>query len=310
MEGVSFIVTVYNKAGFLPGVAAALARQEGDFAREFIFVDDGSTDGSGTLLDEIVRTLPNAVVVRQANQGPSAATNTGLARARGRWVKLVDGDDLLPPWATRLLLDACVRTGSELAYGDYVFDTDPDAALAALGRAAPESPPVETMARPLRAVLQLARFGPSAVLVDRARLDAAGGCDVRVFTQDYLFALRLAHRCAFAHLLTPVVVSPLAAPGRMTDNKAQILHDINAAIALFLAETPDLAAADRRYALRRAAGRAWHWARRERAMGPASRYFWINLAARLGLPVPAARLARASCAAFLAGGGTVRQPAI
>ena len=46
MGGVSFIVTVYNKREFLPRVLAALAAQSGDFGREYVFVDDGSTDGS------------------------------------------------------------------------------------------------------------------------------------------------------------------------------------------------------------------------------------------------------------------------
>ena len=48
---VSFVATVYNKAPFLPHVAAALAAQEGAFDREFILVNDGSTDASRDLLN-------------------------------------------------------------------------------------------------------------------------------------------------------------------------------------------------------------------------------------------------------------------
>ena len=54
MNGVSYIVTVYNKASFLPATIAALAAQQGDFEREFIFVDDGSTDGSIDQLRQLV----------------------------------------------------------------------------------------------------------------------------------------------------------------------------------------------------------------------------------------------------------------
>mgnify|MGYP000285991609 CR=1 FL=1 len=47
---VSFVVTVYNKAAFLPQVLDAIAAQKGDFARQCVFVDDGSTDDSLAIL--------------------------------------------------------------------------------------------------------------------------------------------------------------------------------------------------------------------------------------------------------------------
>ncbi len=50
MAGVSYVVTVYNKAPYLPAMLDALAGQAGDFERQFIFVDDGSTDGSLDIL--------------------------------------------------------------------------------------------------------------------------------------------------------------------------------------------------------------------------------------------------------------------
>ena len=46
VSGVSFIVTVYDKAAHLPRIIESLARQTGSFPREFIFVDDGSSDDS------------------------------------------------------------------------------------------------------------------------------------------------------------------------------------------------------------------------------------------------------------------------
>ena len=46
MPSVSFVVTIYNKAPALPFLVAGLGAQQGGFEREFIFVDDGSTDDS------------------------------------------------------------------------------------------------------------------------------------------------------------------------------------------------------------------------------------------------------------------------
>ena len=85
--GVSYIVTVFDKAPFLPRVVDALRRQTGDFAREFFFVDDGSRDGSADLIAELTRGWRDSVVVlRQANRGASAATNAGAARASLPWL--------------------------------------------------------------------------------------------------------------------------------------------------------------------------------------------------------------------------------
>ena len=45
-DGVSFVVPVYDKAPYLPHVIEAIRNQAGDFAREYVFIDDGSTDES------------------------------------------------------------------------------------------------------------------------------------------------------------------------------------------------------------------------------------------------------------------------
>ena len=81
MSGVSFIVTVFDKRDYLPRVVDALARQVGPFEREFIFVDDGSSDGSAALIAALTRGLARA--------GPSscarriAAPRPPPTRARG-----------------------------------------------------------------------------------------------------------------------------------------------------------------------------------------------------------------------------------
>src|SRR5207248_4835918 len=77
--GISFIVTVYNKRPYLPAVAAGLVAQRGDFPCEFVFVDDGSTDGSREEIERLTAGWPDVQILSQANLGPSLATNRGLA---------------------------------------------------------------------------------------------------------------------------------------------------------------------------------------------------------------------------------------
>ena len=53
MPVVSYVVTLFNKEPYLPYLIAGLAAQSGAFEREFIFVDDGSTDGTVALLRKL-----------------------------------------------------------------------------------------------------------------------------------------------------------------------------------------------------------------------------------------------------------------
>src|SRR5277367_4705267 len=101
MASVSYVVTVYNKAPALSFLIAGLDAQQGDFEREFIFVDDGSTDGSLSVLRALTTGWRDVTIVEQANAGPAPALNLGLRRARGDYIKPMDADDLLLPWATR-----------------------------------------------------------------------------------------------------------------------------------------------------------------------------------------------------------------
>ena len=91
-NGVSFVVPVYNKARVLPPVLDAMAAQQGDFPREFIFVDDGSTDDSLDVVRAGTAGWDNVQIICQENAGSAAATNTGISAARMPFLKFIDAD--------------------------------------------------------------------------------------------------------------------------------------------------------------------------------------------------------------------------
>jgi hypothetical protein len=137
---VSYVVTLYNKRRFLPHLLAGLSGQEGAFGRQIIFVDDGSTDGTVELLKELTAGWENVVLLHQENAGPAAATNAGIAVAGGQFIKPVDGDDMLAPWATKYLLSAIESSGCRVAYGEmarvasYRPGEPPEQALSGVGQ--------------------------------------------------------------------------------------------------------------------------------------------------------------------------------
>lgn len=86
---ISVIVPTYNAARFLPEALVSVRRQS-IAPLEIIVVDDGSTDDTA----EWLRHETDVTYVHQPNQGPSAARNAGIRRARGEFLAFLDADDL------------------------------------------------------------------------------------------------------------------------------------------------------------------------------------------------------------------------
>lgn len=300
MPRVSYAVTVYNKAPYLPFVVDGLASQLGAFEREFIFVNDGSTDDSLAVLQRLTAGWSDCRIIDQPNRGPANALNAGLEAARGDFVKALDGDDMLTPRATAALLDALLTTGAGVAYGpggSYAPAEGMDAARRR-ARALDGSAGVKLVSNPLPATLRRAQTNPSAWLARAELVHRIGGCDPGVFIQDYSIELRLAYAGAFASIAPTVYLQPIRAPGRLSEQDAQLLHDINLAVARFVERESALSPTMRRYALRRAAGRAWHFARRHAGRRHLSREFWRYLRARIGFGAADADAIRATCDIF------------
>lgn len=260
MASISFVCPLYNKAEYLPAVLAALYQQAPNHNRQFIFVDDGSTDDSLDMTRSITRQWANCVYVRQSNMGPSGSTNTGIAHATGDFLKLLGCDDILAPFATDLLWRTLEDTGAVAVYSRQTY-------------CRPDNPtcfeytadqPVRLIADPLAEVIRHTISGTSQTLFRTAAVRQAGGCDPRVFAEDYSLALRLACTGSFAFLDQVTACGPAEDDNRlMVGRKHQVFHDYNLALALFLADHPELARIHARRALRRAAGRAEKWVRRE-----------------------------------------------
>lgn len=90
----SIIVPVYNVARYLNGCLDSIAIQTYD-RFECICVDDGSTDGSGEILDAYSLKDPRFKVVHRRNGGVSSARNLALKIARGTYIAFVDADDVI-----------------------------------------------------------------------------------------------------------------------------------------------------------------------------------------------------------------------
>ena len=129
----SIIIPVYNVAPYLREcLDSVMAQTFTDW--EAICVDDGSTDGSGAILDEYAAKDNRIKAVHQTNGGVSAARNAGLDMAVGEYVAFIDADDMVGlNWlnslheavATHAGVD-WIRTSFRWLKGDAITTRDPE----------------------------------------------------------------------------------------------------------------------------------------------------------------------------------------
>ena len=95
-ELISVIIPVYNVRPYLEKCFASVAGQNWRNL-EIILVDDGATDGSGDLCEELARRDSRVRVIHKKNGGLGSARNAGIDAAKGEILSFVDSDDWIEP---------------------------------------------------------------------------------------------------------------------------------------------------------------------------------------------------------------------
>ncbi|MGE0205038.1 MAG: glycosyltransferase family 2 protein [Hyphomicrobiaceae bacterium] len=116
---VSFIVAAYNAAPFIEAaVRSALAQQ--DVRVEVIVVDDASRDDTAARVATLAEADDRVRVLRRSsNGGPSAARNMGIEAARGAWLAVLDGDDLVTADRSARLLALAAATSADIVADNF-----------------------------------------------------------------------------------------------------------------------------------------------------------------------------------------------
>ena len=168
---VSIIIPAFNAAATLRETAAsALA---GTYAKlEIIIVDDGSTDRTAEIADDICRSDQRVRVVTRSNGGLSAALNSGFAAATGEYLARLDADDLWHPTKLERQLEVGLAE-PELAF-IYSWVRYVDEA----GRVVRDGPRQHFPRRALcRGFCESIVGGGSSALMKHSAVTAAGGCN-------------------------------------------------------------------------------------------------------------------------------------
>lgn len=210
---VSVVIPVYNGAEFVAeAVRSVLAQTHEDV--EAVVVNDGSTDASGDVAEDLRRDDARVRVVHQENRGLSAARNTGIENVRGAYVNFLDADDWLLPDKIRMQIEALDQSpDAGLVYSDYVkrFDGHDD--------------PVERGVPPIPfSELFVYRnwFAPMVPLLRRDLVDAVGPFDVALrASEDWDYWYRCSLRTSFVY--APGVVAVYRLHGsQMTKDRSRM----------------------------------------------------------------------------------------
>lgn len=117
----SIIVPVYNVEKYIRTCLESVYSQGLDESIfEVIIVNDGSTDNSMGVIEDIISSHKNITIINQENQGLSVARNNGIASAKGEYILMPDSDDLLIKYSIKPLLEKAIETKVDLVIAGFV----------------------------------------------------------------------------------------------------------------------------------------------------------------------------------------------
>jgi len=111
---ISVIVPVYNVAQYLEKSIASIQQQTYQNL-EIILVDDGATDESGRLSEQIAEQDDRVLIYHKENEGLSQARNDGLKQAHGDYVIFIDSDDYIHPEMIASLYQQLVKEDADVS---------------------------------------------------------------------------------------------------------------------------------------------------------------------------------------------------
>ena len=284
MTSVSFVIPVFNKAKYLKTVIKSLRQQAGSFDKEYIFINDGSTDNSLEILKRERENLKNCKIISQKNKGSASATNAGIRASNMKYIKFLDADDLIINKTTLILLKLLEKNKNFiLAYGlqrkvENISSEKLDDKLDNIN--------ITFQKNPIKSAMRNSMFNPSQFLVRTDICKKLGGCDERVIhSQEYSLTLKLANIGNFIRLNYPVAILPFKAPGQISEKKNSQIYRVSKSLELFVKDNPEINLSLKLYAQRRLTARAWRFVRGKKNRKMYLKYLFLYFVGLLRLNI-------------------------
>ncbi len=191
----SILLSVHNGKRYVrEAIQSILTQTYRDF--EFLIVDDGSTDGSSEILDEMAKTDARVRIIKnETNLGLTKSLNRALRQAQGIYVARMDGDDVARPERLKKQI-AFLEAHQEIAMIGTAYEwIDENGNVIGQKKVAIDPDELHRM------LIRTNPFLHGSIMIRKEILDRAGGYDERYNkAQDYDLWLRLSKTCKFANL--------------------------------------------------------------------------------------------------------------
>lgn len=198
---VTVILTCHNEERFIEqAVRSVVAQTAYDLVDEIVVVNDGSTDGSATLLARLATEIAGLRIIEAPGVGLPAARNLAIRASGGDLIAILDGDDYWVPEKLERQVPAFNRGDRVgLVYSDYADFTRDDAADAqAIAVRRYHASAEDTLAEYF---LNDGPIVPSTTILRRAALEEVGLFDEEQrLGEDTEMFLRLAEKWTFEHV--------------------------------------------------------------------------------------------------------------
>lgn len=116
---ISIIIPVYNVEQYLRNTVDSVLKQSYKNL-EILLIDDGSTDQSGKICDEIATKDSRIKVIHKANGGLSSARNMGIETAQGEYIAFLDSDDYIIPDTYEYLWNLIKANNVDISEAEFV----------------------------------------------------------------------------------------------------------------------------------------------------------------------------------------------
>ncbi len=231
----SYIILVHNHQNTISQVIDSLKKINGSFLREFIFIDDGSSDDSVSAIKSCASFLPKTTIVTNSNIGSSLSINQAINLISGNYAHFVNGQEIITPNATARLIDSCEKMGSEVAFG---ISSDREAKLTSGVKE------VVLVDSPISAILKdkfvgIRNIGLPGSLVSVRLLDKTKGADRDIYTHNMSLSLKCAKYSKF--VFVKETVSLKVSPNSRTPASDFEVYNNLRAIYNFAKDSPEIA---------------------------------------------------------------------
>ncbi|MFK7967576.1 MAG: glycosyltransferase family 2 protein [Rickettsiaceae bacterium] len=198
----TYIVLLNNNENNIFQLVKSLKELNSSFRKEFIIINDGSKDNSLKLIKSATSDLPRTTIITQKNQGSTISMNEAINLATGNYIQFVEGNEILHPESTTIMIDSCLKFGTEVACAKIQELENEKLSNNFKEKLSIEQKLIQSPIQEifLNRIPSLRNIGSSGTLVKRTLLEKAGKADSTIYSQTMSLSLRCAKYSNFVFI--------------------------------------------------------------------------------------------------------------